>query len=336
MSATRERSIIDSLVNRISSGAIRHWLKCKGKTHSFNNKRDLADLLCRLVADSQNGISLRELLDVSVAIEENGSKSIYLYKLMGDISHLTNREAFEAFLRVRKLFLSTERTLAIQLPNKPKVNYVIWSSEGIRVKWTETHQKIGDMDFSSETFVKKPVTKIIVLVFDFRTRLVRVQIDESARLHDHLDLRTMRPSKKVYIDHYVNEAKNILGVTSFSKYELLSVATVLVKNETNFIHLLGEVGATAENSRFRMFADLGKELRKDKSYSAGVAMNRGNNSTDNVHFYWLPEYSEGRITRPVPMMLDSTSNMIRFNADCLEIEVDYAISKIREIQSHLS
>lgn len=345
--STEEREFINTVVNRVSPNAIKHWLKGQKKVHSFNNRHDLVELLIRLITDQNKGISFDDFVNVSLGIEENGSKSIYLCELKGDISHLTSKKTYETFLLEDKgIRLSDKRILAIATPKKPTLNYVVWLDNKIIAKWSETQYRVGDMDYENLTFAKKPLTKIVVLIADLENRFVRIQMDECTKMHEHRDEQTNRRSSSIYRNFYLSAVKNILGNPRFAKlsgYSLSGVVRRLVDGEPRIIQLVNEHKTTGDNSRLNTSCSKSLDIRDDRIYSAIVRADQGNNRIDEIHFFWLPEMSNELITRQVGMKLarnieisrfDSDNletSMIRFNSDCLETEVDYALSMLRQI-----
>lgn len=323
--------IIRSIVNRVSFEALKQWLRETKRKHSFANKQLLLDFLLEKVNDSNEGIKFEELLNVALGIEENGSKDIYLYQL-SDISHLRDKHKFQAYLDLRKLKIAEKPVWTIQNPKKPTINYILWSEVGIRVKWSEKQYRMGKINYETQTFEKEPVTKVVVLIVDFEDRLVRIQIDEPTRMHDHRDIETNKMSNAVYRTYYLREIVNLLNITELNKYELLSAATTLVSPKSNIIRLVNDHKITGRNSSFRFSCKLSLDIRKDPAYKAALQVDENNNTTDDAFFYWLPEHSNNLITREVPMKLDRKSNMIKFHTNCLETEVNYALSRIREVQ----
>ncbi len=73
------------------------------------------------------------------------------------------------------------------------------------------------------------------------------------------------------------------------------------------------------------------DVRDDPARQGAATADSQNWVFENLSGYWLPEPSEGRLQRELFMELRRKPAMIRFLADCLAIEVDYALSRIRAI-----
>jgi hypothetical protein len=86
------------------------------------------------------------------------------------------------------------------------------------------------------------------------------------------------------------------------------------------------------NNKVRFTAHKG-DVRSDKEYKAMYQEGGDEWVYDADAFYWKPDLSGGKLNREVFNHVEASESAIRFDADCHEAEVVYAISQIRKHQS---
>ena len=114
----------------------------------------------------------------------------------------------------------------------------------------------------------------------------------------------------------------------FELYDLTNAIEWIVKTNPRVFRLIREGGRTGHNSR-QSFVNY-DDVRDDPAYNAICHMDP-DLLHDQVSGYWITEQSTGAIKRDVFMQMKKKPATIRFLADCIAGEVNYAINRIRAI-----
>lgn len=130
------QTTIREIIRPVSQTVVKHWLKTLSLPHSATNADDLCQLLERLISEEK--ITLEFLQTVVLEIRECGEKRIYLGKL-DNSDWLGIRDEVEKRAKSFGWSLSDTKTASIVLPKRPTLNYFYWSSEEIRIKFSEKH-----------------------------------------------------------------------------------------------------------------------------------------------------------------------------------------------------
>jgi hypothetical protein len=315
------RAEVEKLLANASIASIRSWLKSKGKRLSANTRERMLDRVTKLI--DKGDVTFAELQDAVIGIEEAGGKYIRLYDFK---ENLTTAEV-TANLGRMGIAVQPQRGPARLNPAKPSVEYAIWQGNILRVKWSETHEE-PSMDFEQDRVVYTPVTKIIVLIANLKSKQVQIRFDRPEKFNPHSNVPG---AKDAYFSHYQGQAETILGV-KFSDSELQNALKHLVEDQPSLVRLHRDGHKNKRNSTFYSTAGQGADIRQDEDFQAMLAKGGKAWAYEQHSFYWRPDMSKGTLEREVFSHVDALDSSVRVDADCWDVEVDYAIQKIRELQ----
>lgn len=309
------------IVGDVSHVAIRHWLKIS----SLRYTGDFFKLLNELIV--KGDLRIEQLRRIVLEIEEYGAKRIYIGKLSNYRKNIGLKQAFENHLSSIGLRLSPEPVSAKKLPSRPTLNYIVWSPQEVRIGYSETHQfiRVSKASISIDTV---PQTNLITISAEPSTGFMKIMMDAPGDKNPHqvpLDGRKIES----YETFYQNKALQILGADQFRPLDLLRVAEGIVKPSPMIFDLTESDVRTSHNSRQRTWNR--SDVRDDPVYTAGEKVDGEDRVHESLSGYWLPETSGGQLHRKLFMHLSRREGMVRFSADCLASEVEYAISRIREV-----
>ena len=321
MSNERLREII----NYGSHEAIKHWLKISGlKPHTASNDADFYKLLNKHIADGK--LRIDQLRRLAIEIEEYGGKRVYLGKL-SDYKIIGLRQRFENHLQTLRLGLDHEPVKARELPSKPHLNYICWSSQEVRIGYSETHEFLKQ-NRASMTLEYVPRTNLIIISANPSTGSIKIMMDAPGHKHPH---QAILRGQEIdgYQLFYKKKALQILGASEFRPLNLLKVAEGIVKAGTTIFKEIDAYERTARNTRQRTWGQ--SDVRDDPAYAAGAKVDGDKRVVDSLSGWWLPEGSDKKLHRRMWMHLSRKEDMVQFPAHSLASEVEYAISRIREV-----
>lgn len=318
---------IEAAIADMSIAAIRSWLKSRALPHSANTREQIVERLLKLLREDE--LSEAEFHDGLCSIEEASAKRISLYSLEREAEErLRDRDTFARRLRRNGISLSTGTKAAPRLPSEPMLVYVIHSPTSIRAKWAETQIRV-EVDLVRQRFVRTKTTKTVVLVADIGSSGVQLRFDKPERDHIHRDSEG-QPDDKLYFAYYFNKAAEILS-TALNPIDLRNALRSLVETEPRVVRVESGDFRTASNSRVRFSAQ--SDVRDDGDWKAMHEEGGDLWAYDGEFVHWLPEASNGKLTREVFTAIDARTGKLRVEADCYEGELEYAILQIRGHQS---
>jgi len=320
---------ISHLIDELSIASLRSWFHSQGLDFSANTRDQLVERLLKL--HQTGGLSEEELQSGVCNIEEASSKRIVLFELPEDKQHLVSPQQFGKHLAETGKKLSTKPSLAVKLPSSPTLVYVTHPGEQgpnslmpIRAKWAETQTRIV-VDYSSLEFIKKKVTRIVVMVADLRTGLVQLRYDKPEIQHPH-------KNKDDYFKYYRDLATALLGV-EFSRFEIRDALRSLVDTQPRIVRIRVNQHRSKTDKSVRFVDRKGhSDVRDDPEWKAAYQAGSTTRAYDDQAVYWLPGPSNGALMREVFTDIDAVTSTVRVEADCHEGEIDYAVSTIRKHQ----
>jgi len=317
--------ILREIISYGSHEAIKHWLKISGlRPYSAGNEADFYKLLEGHIASGK--LRIDQLRRVALEIEEYGGKRVYLGKL-SDYKTIGLRQRFENHLKLLGLRIDAEPVKAQQLPDKPHLNYIWWSSQEVRIGYSETHQFLKQ-DRANMTLEYVSRTNLITISAEPTTGLIKIMMDAPGDKHPHQP--TFRGQElDGYELYYEKKALQLLGAAELRHLDLLKVADGIVKAGTTIFEETNADERTARNTRQRTWSR--SDVRDDPAYAAGAKVDGDKRVVESLSGWWLPEGSDGRLHRKMWMHLSRKEDMVQFPANHLASEVEYVISRIREV-----
>lgn len=316
---------LKEIVTYGSHEAIKHWLKISGiHPHTANNEADFYKLLDKHVASGK--LTSDQLRRVALEIEEYSGKRVYLGKL-SNYKTFGLRQMFENHLKLLGYGIDFEPVKARQLPSKPHLNYICWSTKEVRIGFSETHELLKP-DRASMTLKYVPRTNLIIISAEPLTGLIKIMMDAQGDKHPHL--ATYRGQEiDGYVDFYKRKGLQLLGASEFRSVDLLKIATGIVRLGPTVFEETDALERTGHNSKQRTWSR--SDVRDDPAYTAGTKVDGDKRVVEGLSGTWLPEGSDGRLHRKMWMHLSRREDMVQFPAHRLASEVEYAISRIREV-----
>lgn len=324
------RRQLESIIGHVSQRAAKHWLKVSGLEYTATNTDEFYARLLNLI--KQNKLNLEQLKQAALEIEESGGKRIYLRKIT-ILNRLKSRAAFSKYIKRLGIALATKPDVSIKTPKSPILNYVYWSENEIRVKFSETHKNFV-INYTAPRLSEELSTKFAIAIVDLATGFTQIRLDAPGERHPHVDKDTLEPSNRLYEEYYFAEFRKILGDQHLELYDLDEAAQWLLETVPRVYRLNRADDRTGANSRntFRNPRD----VRDDLVYQAASTADPSSRVIEDLHGYWIPEQSNGELQRELFMELKLRTRKMRFFADCLRSEVDYAIRRIREAEERKS
>lgn len=321
---------IERLTGDISIAAIGSWLKMHGLPHSAPSREVINARLVRLIKKGR--LSLDELIEGAIDLEEASSKRVILYDLPVD----GGRARFERrVLQQRATRLNAAVSGAICIspdpPAQPTLVYLAFSADWVRAKYVEAQQDI-EPDLAHQRLRLVTVKKLVVAIADRQTGILQVRLDAPAEVHSHTN-REGRPSGSLYRDFYVGEVSRLYGCR-LEPIDLRPILRALSEAEPRLLELsLGKV-RTGYNSRMRVSNPI--DIRDDPTWQAAYRQGGAEMAYEQCAGKWFAGASRGQLTRDIFTDIKATDGTLRFLADCLDSEIEYAISKISEFRGRVA
>ena len=316
-------SKVAQLIDDLSIASLRSWLKSKGFQHSANSKEEMVQRILKL--HKKNAISEDQFEDAVSDIEEASGKRVMLFQVPDDQLKALSAGTLQKHLSELGAKPATKPVRAPRLPSNPTRVYVTLTVKQIRAKWAETQTRL-EPDYASEEFVKKKVTRLVVMVADVTNGFVELRYDKPEIRHIHNN------NREQYFKFYKELAEKLLGVT-LVPFEIRAALRSLVDTEPRVVRIRVNEHRSKTDKAVRFVDRKGlSDVRDDAEWKAALAAGGTTRVYDDQAVYWVPDASKGLLTREVFTDIDAVTSTVRVDADCHEGEIEYAVSTIRAHQ----
>ena len=316
-------SKIEQLIEELSIASLRSWLKAQGFQHSANTKEEMVQRILKL--HKKNAISEEQFEAAVSNIEEASGKRVMLFQVGDDQLKALAAETFEEHLAELGAKPATKAVRAPRLPSNPTRVYVTLVDGQIRAKWAETQTRI-DADYHSLEFVKRKVTRIVVMVANMKSGFVELRYDKPEIRHIHNN------NAEQYFKFYKELAEKLLGV-NLARFEIRDALRSLVETEPRVVRIRVNQHRSKTDKAVRFVDRKGlSDVRDDAEWKAALAAGGTTRVYDDQAVYWVPAASNGLLSREVFTDIDAVTSTVRMDADCHEGEIEYAVSTIRAHQ----
>ncbi|WP_075342465.1 hypothetical protein [Tenacibaculum agarivorans] len=322
------QSEIEQLVNLVPISSISSWLKTHDKPHSHSSKSNFIKNLVKWV--KKGDISLKDIEDAVIDVEENGGKKIKLKLIKNfDLSKLKKH--------LNSKGVSFSKTDKLSLPsNVPsKLNYIYLDEEKqiLKIKWSET-QESAEIDYQKKSIEAKKKIIFVIVVIDVETGFTQIRYDTPQDMHSYINEKEKKKDS-LYEEHYLKELKKMLPVTfKLEDYYIGDLMDYILKKERKKFRIENENVKISQGSKQR-YSRVGGDIR-DLEARQGAEINDGSNwVVDNLTGYWINEESQGKLVRDLFMRMSKVDSAINFHRDCLSQELNYAIDEIRQIKGKI-
>lgn len=310
---------VRQILGKYSIAPVRNWLKRSELSHTMNTREAMVTKVHELL--ERGDLKEDELIEASIGIEEASSKRIFLYRIPHAGKDL---QKIEGQLKALKIPLSSERTPSVTPTMTPKLVYALNNASFFRAKWNEQHIRIK-ADKRRREFVDSKETKIIVLIVDKKTGMVQLRYDKPDDRHSHTI--EDEPSDQAYFDAYREKAENMLGLP-LEPIDFRPGLEKVLKTEPRIVRTNYTVDDAEDGSLTkRTQKKAGKDIR-DTSEWKRIANDRMVRTFEEAPLRWLHEMSNGKLKRELFSYVDAANGFVRFDADCYEDEIDYALAQL--------
>lgn len=317
---------IKKIIGHLHIGAVRNWLKNTGLPHYAKDNDEFMDRLKLWIKNGE--ISIDDLKNAALEIEENCGKKIYLFNLTG-LENFKKKDNYEKYLSEKNIELSGNPNISIW--NSPKgVLHYIYMEEGtnpfIKMKFWEIHEDI-EIDYETATISSTKKPRFIVALVDLNTGFTQIRFDKPGNRHPHKDNKG-RSSETKYINDYIEKIADYTGCSSYSSIDLRPVLRKLTNMDPVIFKINREETTVSNNAKQTYALAPCFDVRHLTERNAAANTNINNWIPEDISGYWLAALSGGKLTKDFFMRISGRFNMISFSRNCLAKELDYAIGKI--------
>lgn len=304
--------------------AIQNWLKMNGKTYSTLTQSNYGKKLNKWISDGQ--ITSEDISSIAFDIEESGGKKVYLRVLGGNIPK--SQQQFEVFLNNINAPLISRTRRSVREPSSPTLNHIIREDGMIIVKFSELQE---DVNFNTETEETETIPKTVFVVFklDPANGFCEIRFDNPAKRHRHKD-SDGKSSVRMFESYYFDKLSSLFAGTEIEIFGLNQIADSIVTKGESFFRINREQTTTTGGKQ--IYSAGNGDVRNLPARLGAVSADGANWVYDDITGYWIGESSEGSLLGDLFMRLSKDDSSLRFQRDCLSVEINYAIRKIRSLK----
>jgi hypothetical protein len=310
--------------------AVQNWLKIHGKPYTTQSQGQFYKKLNKWIA--QERISSDDIDNAVYDIEENGGKKVFLRVLSGNFPK--SKSQFDAFLNSQNIPNIARVRRSVRTSKNPILNHILWidGENSIIIKFSEIQE---DVNFNNETFevetLEKPI--FVVINIDTKTGFTEFRFDNPAKRHVHKDVDG-NSNSKVYENYYFNKIQSLFSGVTIEYYGLNEISEKIVTEGFSYFRISREQTTTTGNGK--QTYSVGSGDVRELPARIGAAREDGENWIfDDLTGYWVAQASNGELSYDLFMRLSKDESSLRFQRDCLGVELRYAIRKIRNIKEGL-
>lgn len=322
---------IKEYLQYLPKSALIHWLKRKGKIASAPPADGFYSKLNKLI--SKEKLAWSDLEAAVFDIEENGGKHIFLK--VADGGFPKTKAAFNTFLTNSDIPLIQRQRRSFRASTKPTINHIIWETvNGINyivVKFSELQEEVKlNTETGKVTFEPQPV--FVVFRIDVGSGFTEARFDTPLQKHIHKDAEH-KSSTAVYHQYYFDRLNALFPGIHIEQFGMAQICKYIIK-ERKFFRWSQDLNTVTGNGKQKYSVASG-DVRDLPARKAAEAEDGHNWLTDDIVGYWMSAPSGGVLWKDLFMRLSNRDSAIKFQKDCLAIELDYAVEKIRSFQESL-
>jgi hypothetical protein len=204
--------------------------------------------------------------------------------------------------------------------------YAELEGELLRMKWAEQHESLK-IDDKTGKVVKTQVDRRIIFIADLFAKTAELRMNPPETRHPYEDASGRTPAE-LYYQTYSDKIRDLLNCT-FLPIEWRPVVRTLVEEEQpRVVRIHIDNHTNQSNTRAKTHASRA-DVRDDPDWKLAYQKNGASWAWDAQSFYWLPQVSNGFLTRELYSHIDAEDGHVKVNADCSDEEVSYVVSQIR-------
>lgn len=312
------------IIEHVSTESIKRWLKSKNLTHSIPKGKSISDRLYEHV--EKTNLSIDEIRNAMMAIEENAGKRVHLFNSSG---HISDPNRLTAHIKSLYPGFSSDPLHVLRNNANSRINYAMISQDSVRIKLSESHWEMESKFDPEHPTQPQTVTfqkiKYVIIILSFTSEVIQIHLDAPGVFHSHT-ARSGKPTEKAYLQHYVDEATSLLGGMALTPIDMTLIMRRIQQSDKVRIPKESGVGG------FR-YSHSTKRKEEDLRDYPDHAQNTQNSTLSELQFYWKKDKSNGILNDDLFTSINYNTGMIKFYKDCLPSEVEYAISEIRALKS---
>lgn len=305
--------------------AIRVFLKARG-LDAAGTKEELRDVVA---AGLKSGtVTAEDLIALLDTIEGWGNQHLYLYQSSAASTKLWKREA-----EVKKILANAELSSLFNsrrplvLPSAPTLSAINWSAKRVRFIWVEKRE----WDLRRED-KDRPVNSQGISFRAYEGQLARgiTTFDWNLVSREAALLIQQLPSGDNYDGVRKEYESQLAGVLDFSSFKQRRIRSAIRKIEKSKEALNRKIELETSRGGSASFTSKGKRI--DAYTDPDIKKSRealgGQTTSKNGNFYFLPKPTF--LTRMIHVKLYSKDQRVGIFGECLEGEVQYVLSRIRQ------
>lgn len=315
-------------INRVGLSSIQTWFRENDITipsTTANLYNDIEESL------STAALTLEQLRHAIAELEESGSKKIFLYKAKNFKILESDRPKVLRTLRRKGITSSTDNWVIRKVGEAPgSFIYLFWDQGLLKIKWGEKQYETL-FDPESEKVIKEEKQIRVVLTIETKTGFTQLRLDTPGNKNRHKN-EEGKTSETVYENYYVDLMKNVFPDLQFTDFDLNGIANQIERREKDSFRLTKGVASIGQNAK-QTFAASGRktDVRDLPNYQGALAKG-GEWRPEDLTGYWIASVSNGELKKDLFMRISRKFAHIRIQRGCLEKELNYGITKIRQIQ----
>jgi hypothetical protein len=318
-------------LKHVPISAVSNWLRLHGKPHTKASPLQFYKKINKWITDGD--ITMDDLQQVVLDIEENGGKKVFLKVVLGELPQ--NKDAFDQLLIASGVPVVARKRRSVKSGTGTTLNHMIWieavneKPPYIVIKFSEMQENIK-FDPETEEIERIPKPTFVVVKIDVVTGFAEFRFDPPARIHQHKDGEG-NSNTTVYENYYYDLVNLYLRGVDYEYFALDDVAEHLVEHGRDFFRIHREQTTTTGNVK-QTYVSLG-DVRDSPARTGAVDADGRNWIYDDITGYWKSNASGGALIADLYMRMLKAEGSLKFERDCLGIELDYAVQKIRDIKA---
>lgn len=284
-----------------------------------------------------NTLQISDVLTGIAELEENSEKVIFLLQVKDSKAILSNQRQIFKFIKRNYGYIPTDDVTIRTTPgNGPTFIYMNVNEEEIKFKFSEKHFDKED-DLANDRYIRVPRIVNVYFIIEIKTGFAQIRFDSPAgQIHTHKN-DANNVSESVFHNYYKDLFIKLFPSVAFEPLNLLGIANYIRLHETERF-LMQKIQNTISEGAKQTYTmpRRNRDVRLVKEL-VGAAATDANNEwlTDDLSGFWLASQSGGQLKKDLFMRIYRRDSEIRVQRGCLKKELDYGISKIREIQGSL-
>ncbi|MCC8425791.1 hypothetical protein [Mucilaginibacter sp. UR6-11] len=329
-----DNSLSENLIkdcSRIGYSAMSSWMKENEVEMSAAD--NFLDAIALTIADGK--LSVEQLNTAIAELDENSDKKIFLMRLM-NLPELAGKKEIlkELFIKHRIAPSDKKWVNGLVTSNQPTFIYLFWDEDIIKLKYSEIQYDI-EMDIENDKIVRTAKRVNVIYLIDPKDGFVQVRCDSAKMLHQHKN-DAGKATDSSFEQYYKNLLAELFPTLVFQDMNLNRLANHIANNELSKFRITKGVTTITNNAK-QTFATSSTQadIRNLPEYAGAAATGSETWLSEDLVGYWVSKESEGALKKDLFMRIYRKYSQIRVQRGCLAKELDYGISKIREIQNSI-